>query len=66
VFSRNSGTIAEDILREETKKPLTIDGIQKQVAEHFGVRLAEYDRQKSQRKYCIPSPGGHVSGSAPH
>jgi len=28
-------------LREEIKKPLTVDEIQKQVAEHFGVRLAD-------------------------
>jgi chromosomal replication initiator protein len=54
VFSRNSGTIAEDILREETKKPLTIDGIQKQVAEHFGVRLADMTGKSRSANIVFP------------
>jgi len=33
--------LLRDFLREEIKKPLTVDEIQKQVAEHFGVRLAD-------------------------
>src|SRR6266436_10115462 len=33
--------LLRDILREEAKKPVTIDQIQQQVAEHFGIRPAD-------------------------
>ena len=43
-----------DILREETKKPLTVDGIQKQVAEHFGIRFAELIGKKRSANVVFP------------
>ncbi len=33
--------LLRDILREEAKKPVAIDQIQQQVAEHFGIRPAD-------------------------
>jgi chromosomal replication initiator protein len=46
--------LLRDILREETKKPLTIDGIQKQVAEHFGVRLADMTGKSRSANIVFP------------
>ena len=41
-FSRETvEQLLRDILREEARKPVTIDQIQKKVAEHFNVRIAD-------------------------
>ena len=46
--------LLRDILRDETKKPLTIDGIQKQVAEYFGVRLADMTGKRRSANLVFP------------
>jgi chromosomal replication initiator protein len=46
--------LLRDILRVETKKPLTIEGIQKQVAEHFGVRLADMTGKRRSANVVFP------------
>ena len=58
--------LLRDILREETKKTVTIDQIQKKVAEHFDVRLADMTSKRRCANIAFPAPGGDVSGSAPH
>src|SRR6516164_4046886 len=46
--------LLQDILRENTEKPLTIEGIQKQVAEHFGVRLADMTGKRRNANVVFP------------
>jgi len=46
--------LLRDILRENTEKPLTIEGIQKQVAEHFGVRLADMTGKRRNANVVFP------------
>ena len=46
--------LLRDILREEIKKPLTIEGIQEQVAEHFGVRLADMTGKRRNANVVFP------------
>ena len=46
--------LLRDILREESKKPLTVDEIQKQVAEHFGVRLADMTGKRRNANVVFP------------
>ena len=46
--------LLRDILREEIKKPLTVDEIQKQVAEHFGVRLADMTGKRRSANVVFP------------
>jgi chromosomal replication initiator protein len=46
--------LLSDILREESKKPLTVDEIQKQVAEHFGVRLADMTGKRRNANVVFP------------
>jgi chromosomal replication initiator protein len=43
-----------DILREDIEKPLTIKGIQKQVAEHFDVRLADMIGKRRNANVVFP------------
>ena len=43
-----------DILREDTEKLLTIEGIQKQVAEHFGIRLADMTGKRRSANVVFP------------
>src|ERR1700730_6493390 len=47
-------SLLRDLLWEDTKKPLTIEGIQKQVAEHFDVRLAEMTGKKRNANIALP------------
>src|ERR1700731_1281065 len=53
-----SGETAESLLRdllwEDTKKPLTIEGIQKQVAEHLDVRLADMTGKRRNANIALP------------
>jgi chromosomal replication initiator protein len=46
--------LLRDILREEIKKPLTVDEIQKQVAENFGVRLADMTGKRRNANVVFP------------
>jgi chromosomal replication initiator protein len=46
--------LLRDILWENTGKPLTIEGIQKQVAEHFGVRLADMTGKRRNPNVVFP------------
>ena len=46
--------LLRDILREEIKKPLTVDEIQKQVADHFGVRLADMTGKRRNANVVFP------------
>ena len=46
--------LLRDILRVEAKKPPTIEGIQKQVAEHFGVRLADMTGKRRSANVVFP------------
>ena len=46
--------LLRDILREEIKKPLTVDEIQKQVAEQFGVRLADMTGKRRNANVVFP------------
>jgi chromosomal replication initiator protein len=47
-------SLLRDLLWEDTKKPLTIEGIQKQVAEHFGVRLTEMTGKRRNANIALP------------
>jgi chromosomal replication initiator protein len=46
--------LLRDLLWEETKKPLTIEGIQKQVAEHFGLRAADLIGKRRNANVAFP------------
>jgi chromosomal replication initiator protein len=46
--------LLRDLLWEDTKKPLTIEGIQEQVAEHFGLRLADMTGKKRNANVALP------------
>src|ERR1700730_2613900 len=46
--------LLRDLLWEETKAPLTIEGIQKQVAEHFGVRPADLIGKRRNANVAFP------------
>jgi chromosomal replication initiator protein len=46
--------LLRDLLLEETRKPLTIEGIQKQVAEHFGVRPADLTGKRRNANVAFP------------
>src|SRR6202051_3338031 len=46
--------LLRDLLWEDTKKPLTIEGIQKQVAEHFGVRPADLIGKRRNANVAFP------------
>ena len=46
--------LLRDLLWEDTKKPLTIEGIQKQVAEHFGVRPADLTGKRRNANVAFP------------
>jgi chromosomal replication initiator protein len=46
--------LLRDLLWEDTKKPLTIEGIQKQVAEHFGLRAADLIGKRRNANVAFP------------
>ena len=46
--------LLRDLLWEESKKPLTIEGIQKQVAEHFGLRPADLIGKRRNANVAFP------------
>ena len=46
--------LLRDILREEAKKTVTIDQIQKKVAEHFDVRLADMTSKRRTANIAFP------------
>jgi chromosomal replication initiator protein len=46
--------LLRDLLWEEAKAPLTIEGIQKQVAEHFGVRPADLIGKRRNANVAFP------------
>jgi chromosomal replication initiator protein len=46
--------LLRDILREEAKKTVTIDQIQKKVAEHFDIRLAEMNSKRRTANIAFP------------
>jgi len=46
--------LLRDILREEAKKPVTIDQIQKKVAEQFDVRLADMTSKRRTANIAFP------------
>ena len=46
--------LLRDILREEAKKTVTIDQIQKKVAEHFDVRLADMTSKRRSANIAFP------------
>ena len=46
--------LLRDILQEEAKKTVTIDQIQKKVAEHFDVRLADMTSKRRTAKIAFP------------
>ena len=46
--------LLRDILREEAKKKVTIDQIQKKVAEHFDVRLADMTSKRRSANIAFP------------
>ena len=46
--------LLRDILGEEAKKVTTIDQIQKKVAEHFGVRLADMTSKRRTANIAFP------------
>ncbi len=46
--------LLRDLLWEDTKKPLTIEGIQKQVAEYFGVRPADLTGKRRNANVAFP------------
>jgi chromosomal replication initiator protein len=46
--------LLRDILREEAKKRVTIDQIQKKVAEHFDVRIAEMTGKRRTSNFAFP------------
>jgi chromosomal replication initiator protein len=54
-FSRETvEQLLRDILREEAKKMVTIDQIQKKVAEHFNVRLADMTSKRRTANLAFP------------
>ena len=46
--------LLRDILREEAKKTVTIDQIQKKVAEHFDVRIADMTGKRRTANIAFP------------
>jgi chromosomal replication initiator protein len=46
--------LLRDILREEARKTVTIDQIQKKVAEHFNVRLADMTSERRTANIAFP------------
>ncbi|MBV9489382.1 MAG: chromosomal replication initiator protein DnaA [Verrucomicrobia bacterium] len=46
--------LLRDILQEEARKPITIDQIQKKVAEHFDVRLADMTSKRRPANIAFP------------
>jgi chromosomal replication initiator protein len=54
-FSRETvEQLLRDILREEARKPVTIDQIQKKVAEHFNVRIADMTSKHRSANIVFP------------
>jgi chromosomal replication initiator protein len=54
-FSRETvEQLLRDILREEARKPVTIDQIQKRVAEHFNVRIADMTSKHRSANIVFP------------
>jgi len=54
VFLRTIEQLLRDILRGESKKTVTIDQIQKKVAEHYDVGLADMTGKRRSAKIVFP------------
>ena len=55
--------VLADLLRASERR-ITIDEIQKKVAEHFNIRLADMHSARRARASCAAAAGGDVSGQA--
>ena len=55
--------LLKDILQEEARRSVTIDQIQRKVAEHYDVRLADMTSKRRPRQHRLPAAGGDVSGA---
>lgn len=52
--------LLREILNEEGRYSVNIEVIQKKVAEHFDIRLADMTKQAAAREHCFPAPDRHV------
>ena len=55
--------LLKDILQEEARHSITIEQIQRRVAEHFDVRLADMTSKRRPANIAFPASGGDVSGA---
>ena len=56
--------LLREILHEEGRYSINIEVIQKKVAEHFDIRLADMTSKRRPENIAFPAPGGHVSFAA--
>ena len=52
--------LLREILNEEGRYAINIEVIQKKVAEHFDIRLADMTSKRRPGEHRLPAPGGHV------
>src|ERR1700716_1469016 len=57
--------LLRDILREEAKNTVTIDQVQKKVAEHFDVRLADMTSKRRPANIAFPRQGAMYLAACP-
>ena len=53
--------LLKDILQEEGRHSITIEQIQRRVAEHFDVRVGPIDKQAAPGQHRLSAAGGNVS-----
>ena len=53
--------LLREVLHEEGRYTVNIDVIQKKVAEHFDIRLADMTSKRRPENIAFPAAGGHVS-----
>ena len=53
-------SLLRDALHEEAKRSVTIEAIQKKVAEHFDIRLADMTSRRRPQNIAFPASSGHV------
>jgi len=58
--------LLKDILQEEGRQSITIEQIQRRVAEHFDVRLADMTSKRRPASIAFSTTGGNVSGARAH
>jgi len=52
--------LLREVLHEEGRQSVTIETIQKKVAEHFDIRLADMASKRRPGEYCLPTPDRDV------